>query len=318
MLYSLDSITYNLKQRVVVQVTIMSDINRLEIKQLRIFSALLIEKNLSRVASKLGLTQQAISEQLRKLRDIFADRLLVREGNAMVPTPLALELGIKVSTILSQIDALSELNTFCAKTYEGVITISATDYAIEAVLPRFLRIIREEAPNLKVIVTDFESDQLSAKLSSGEIDLAITFPPFVSHNIPWQPLFDEQHICVASVHSALVQKQLLSLEEVAALPQLVISPSKANLKGSHDAWFAQHGLKRNIVMSLPSFKGAPDVLYTTDMVAFYPSRLLPNNKVKPINVNFKAPKFEVVVAWHPRTQHSQIHQWVLKKLKQIS
>ncbi|SJL82619.1 LysR family transcriptional regulator [Vibrio palustris] len=295
----------------------MNGMQKLDIKQLRILNALLAEKNLSRVADNMGLTQQAISEQLRKLRDVFADRLLVRQGNSMVPTPLALELGTKIHTILSDIESLSQVNEFSPATYKGVITISATDYAIEAVLPSFLRVVREQAPHLKLIVTDFESDQLSAKLTSGELDLALTFPPFVSNDIPWAHLFDEQHICVASACSELCNQAPLSLEQLASLPQLVISPSKANLKGSHDRWFAEQGLERNIVMSLPSFKGAPDVLYTTDMVAFYPSRLLPNSKVASIAMDVQPPKFEVIVAWHPRTQHSQIHQWLLGKLQEI-
>ena len=54
----------------------MNGISRLDIKQLRILSALLKLKNVSDVARKMGLTQQAISEQLRKLRDLFDDRLL--------------------------------------------------------------------------------------------------------------------------------------------------------------------------------------------------------------------------------------------------
>ncbi|MFC3022945.1 LysR substrate-binding domain-containing protein [Vibrio zhugei] len=295
----------------------MNGMKKLDIKQLRILNALLAEKNLSRVADNMGLTQQAISEQLRKLREVFADRLFVRQGNQMVPTPLALELGTKIQTILSDIESLSQVNEFSPATYTGVITISATDYAIEAILPRFLRIVREQAPHLKIIVTDFESDQLGAKLTSGELDLALTFPPFVPADIPWLHLFDEQHICVASACSPLCHQAPLSLAQVAALPQLVISPSKANLKGSHDSWFAEQGLQRNIVMSLPSFKGAPDVLYATDMIAFYPARLLPNRKVDVIALDVQPPKFEVIVAWHPRTQHSQIHQWLINQLQNI-
>lgn len=68
-------------------VQIMNGINRLDIKQLRVLHALLDLKNLSQVARKMGLTQQAISEQLRKLRDLFDDRLFIRQGNSMVATP---------------------------------------------------------------------------------------------------------------------------------------------------------------------------------------------------------------------------------------
>ncbi|WPC73419.1 LysR family transcriptional regulator [Vibrio porteresiae] len=294
----------------------MSGIQRLDIKQLRVLEALLIERNLSRVAAQMGLTQQAISEQLRKLRALFNDELFVRQGNTMVPTPLAIELGRRVSSILSDMESLLTLHEFTPSLYEGVITISATDYAIDALLPQFLKAVRKEAPLLKIIITDFESDNVGPLLTSGELDFALTFPPFVPDYIKRFVLFDEQHICVASVESPM-QDQSLSIADIAALPQLVISPSKANLKGSHDEWFAKQGLKRNIVMSIPSFKAAPDILYTTDMIAFYPSRLLPNPKVKPLNIDINTPKFEVIAAWHTRTEQSQIHQWVLAKLREV-
>lgn len=294
----------------------MNGIGRLDLKQLRVLEALLQERNLSRVAAKMGLTQQAISEQLRKLRDIFDDRLFVRHSNGMIPTPLAEELGVKVSRILNDVEGLLTPAVFNPATYKGVFRISATDYAIQAILPELLGVVRRSAPDLKVIVRDFESDNLNQLLVSGELDLALTFPSFIPDSLPSALLFEEQHVCVAGSASKLIGKPL-SLAEVAALPQLVISPSRANLRGSHDEWFALQGLRRNIVMSVPSFSAAPDLIAATDMIAFYPSRLLPNEKVVPLNLNTKPPKFEVIAAWHSRSNHTPIHMWIVGQLRNL-
>ena len=78
----------------------MNGISRLDIKQLRVLSSLLELQNLSQVAKKMGLTQQAISEQLRKLRDLFDDRLFIRQGNNMVATPKAQGLKAPINNIL--------------------------------------------------------------------------------------------------------------------------------------------------------------------------------------------------------------------------
>ncbi|WP_315982519.1 LysR substrate-binding domain-containing protein [Aliamphritea spongicola] len=145
----------------------------------------------------MGLTQQAISEQLRKLRDTFNDRLFVRQGNQMVPTPIAEQLGGKVNGILQDIESLLTPETFNPATYTGVFSISATDYAIQAILPQLLEVIRRSAPELKVIVRDFESDNLNSLMASGEIDLALTFPSFIPDNLPYKLLFEEQHVCIA-------------------------------------------------------------------------------------------------------------------------
>lgn len=84
-------------------VSVMNGMNRLDIKQLRVLQALLDLKNLSQVARKMGLTQQAISEQLRKLRDLFDDRLFIRQGNSMVATPKALAMRQPIDEILKQL-----------------------------------------------------------------------------------------------------------------------------------------------------------------------------------------------------------------------
>ena len=292
----------------------MSGLNHVDLKQLRVLESLLQERNLSRVANKMGLTQQAISEHLRKLRSLFDDQLLVRQGNTMVPTPLAIELGEKIGSILLDIEGLLKPSHFEPARYQGIFTISATDYSIQSILPELVRVVREEAPKLKIIIRDFESDNVCQLCTAGELDLVLTFPEFIPPSLQSVTLFEEQHICVASTCSLLKDRKL-SLKEVAQQPQLVVSPSIANLKGSHDEWFAAQGLKRNIVMSIPSFAATPDILHATDMIAFFPSRLLPNPKVVPLDIETCPPKFEVIAAWHPRTNNSPIHQWIITKLQ---
>jgi DNA-binding transcriptional LysR family regulator len=294
----------------------MNGISRLDIKQLRVLNALLDLKNLSQVARKMGLTQQAISEQLRKLRDLFNDRLFIRQGNSMVPTPKALSMQQPINHILKQLETLLEPDVFIPKTYKGVFTISATDYATHALLPQLFNITRREAPGLKLIVRDFASDNVNQLITAGELDLLITFPEFIPDNLAYVTLLEEQHLCITGCGNALI-KEPLTLSQIAAHPQLVVSPSRANLRGSHDQWFAARDLKRNIVMSVPSFSAVPDILHTTDMIAFYPSRLLPNGKVKKLKIEALPPTFKVIAAWHPRTSDSAIHRWIIKKLQNI-
>ena len=149
----------------------MNGMNRLDIKQLRVLHALLESKNLSQVARQMGLTQQAISEHLRKLRDLFDDRLLVRQGNSMVATPKALSMQYSIDEILKQLERLLEPDVFTPQTYKGVFTISATDYATQALLPQLFHITRREAPGLKIIVRDFASDNVNELMAAGELDL---------------------------------------------------------------------------------------------------------------------------------------------------
>ena len=101
------------------------------------------------------------------------------------------------------------------------------------------------------------------------------------------------------------------LSEIAAMPQVIVSPSRPNLKGSHDDWFAEKGYQRNIVMSVPSFLSASNIIQSTNTICFLPSRLLPDPKIVPLEISENTHSFDVIVAWHPRSNNNPLHQWIL-------
>lgn len=294
----------------------MSGINRLDIKQLRILQLLLQERNLSKVANMLGLTQQAISEQLKKLRHTFSDEMFIRTSNGVIPTQVAENMEDKINNILFDIDNLISGEKFNPAELSGTLQISSSDYALITVLPLFLKQVNEQAPNLKVIIRDFESDNLNQLMVTGELDLVFTFPEFIPENYPNKLLFKDHHICVTAKNSIYDDKKY-SLKEISQLPQIIISPSRPNLKGSHDAWFAKKGLKRNILMSIPSFSAAPTIIESTNSIAFLPARLLPIPKLIAIELEENPPSFNIIVAWHPRSKNNPLHCWLLTILDEI-
>ena len=124
----------------------MSDISRVDLKQLRVFKILLKERSVTRAASQMGMTQQAVSAQLSKLRDAFQDRLFIRSGQGVIPTPLAEQLEPRVNAVFESIDRLMAPDDFNPTTVEATYVISATDYAVAVVLPRLMMKLRKLAP----------------------------------------------------------------------------------------------------------------------------------------------------------------------------
>lgn len=292
----------------------MKNISRLEIKQLRIFQALLRERNVSRVADQVGLTQQAISDQLRKLRDIFDDRLFLRKSNGLVATPLAEQLGVKVDSILTNIDGLIDPATFDPAQIDATYAIAATDYAQQVVLPFLLAKIRQLAPNLKIIIRDFDIDNLHELMVTNRVNLALAFPDYIPSSYPRFTLFNEYHICVASKNSPLA-KQKLTLADIASHPQVIASPSRPNFRGSIDACFEEAGLTRNVVISAPCFSVVPRYIETTDAIAFLPSRALINDNLIRLDISETALSFDVIAAWHARSSQDPLHNWIIDLLK---
>lgn len=292
----------------------MSKLDRLDIKQLRIFQALIKEKNASKAANQLGLTQQAVSEQLKKLRDVFGDRLFLRKTNGFIPTPFAEQIAIEIDKVLNDFQALLSPKVFDPKTVKGTFVIAATDYAQQVVLPDLISKLRKESPNLKLIVRDFEIDQLHELMENGKVNLAIAFPDYIPESYPIIKLFEEHHVCVASPNASISQTNP-SLTEIANYPSIIASPSRPNFKGSIDDWFKQFGLERNIVVSAPCFSIVPMYLETTDSIAFLPSRAIEGLDLIEIKLAQSPEPFDVIAAWHPRYNEDALQKWVISKLK---
>lgn len=123
----------------------------------------------SKAANHLGLTQQAVSEHLKKLRDVFNDRLFLRKTNGFVPTPFAQDLAVEVDKLLKDFQALLSPKVFNPKTVSDTFVISATDYAQQVVLPNLISKLRKQSPNLKLIVRDFEIDTLHELMENGKV-----------------------------------------------------------------------------------------------------------------------------------------------------
>lgn len=271
------------------------------------------EQSASKAANQLGLTQQAVSEHLKKLRDVFDDRLFLRKTNGFIPTPFAEELSLGVDRLLSDFSRLLSPASFDPTRIDGTFVISATDYAQQVVLPDLISKLRKLSPNLKLIIRDFEIDELNDLMESGKVNLAIAFPDYIPSSYPVIKLFEEHHVCVASP-TASILRTAPSLADVANYPTIIASPSRPNFKGSIDDWFSEFGLKRNIVISAPCFSTVPMYLETTDSIAFLPSRAITGLDLVEVTLEQSPKTFDVIAAWHPRYNEDALQKWVISLL----
>jgi len=127
-------------------------------------------------------------------------------------------------------------------------------------------------------------------------------------------LFTENLVCVTSRGSPLAGRSV-SLEELSQYPQIITSSSRPNFRGSIDSWFEQFGLERNVVISAPCFSIVPLFLETTDTIAFLPSRALVNSNLAIIHLDENPLSFDVIYAWHPRSNNDALHNWVADLLR---
>jgi DNA-binding transcriptional LysR family regulator len=289
-------------------------IEKLELNHLRMLSALYKLGTVSAAAESLDVSQQAVSLQLKRIREVLGDALFIRTGNGMVPTAYGRLIEPHVHQVLTLVHALPMPTSIPLADIERTLSISATDHAQRIVVGDLMRELRRAAPRVKVKVLNIESAGLVRRMQEGEIGIAFTSNGYVPEGLLSTPLFTERYVCVAA--RPLTDGQgTLALEALAAHDFLVVSPAVPSFDGSAGGWFEQQGLRRRVVASVPSFFMALEYLRGSDMVAFMPSRLLPCEGLFEVPLEKHPPGFQVVAAYHPSAMSDPLLTWVLDHVR---
>lgn len=276
------------------------------------FEALLVERNVTRAARKIGLSQSATSHALARLRDQLGDALFTPTPQGMVPTKRALELEGPIREAIALVRrSLSPAPPFDPLTARRTFTIAGTDFMTLAIVPRLLRDLAARAPLFDLAVRSSDEAGLSALLA-GHRDLDIGVDLGGVPGVRTVRLFDDVFVCVRRKPKG---KRLrpLTLDRFASTGHLLVSPT-----GSGDApvdiALRKLGRARRIVLRLPHFLAAPIVLAESDYVMTVPSRLAEVfAAMLPLVIEpppLPVPGFSVEMAWHARSDDDPAHRFL--------
>ena len=287
----------------------MTDIRTLDLNLLRALDALLDERSVTRAASRLALTQPAVSGALARLRDAFGDPMFVRTRHGVLPTPRALALAGPLKRLLADAEALVRPAEFDPGAADLLFSIAATDYAERTLVTPFLAELRGRAPRVRLAVRHVEEARLMAQMERGEIDLALTIPEAAPPQLHARRLYEERYVCALRADHPDAEGGL-TLERFCALDHVLVSPAGGGFRGPTDAALEALGRRRRVAVSVPSFLALPDLLRASDLVAVAPERLLRGVPgVALLKLPLDVPGFTMVAAWHERTHQDPAHRW---------
>jgi DNA-binding transcriptional LysR family regulator len=299
-----------------VMVTIVErDIAQLDVRLLLAFDALMTELSVTRAAARMGVTQQGLSGQLARLRDAFGDPLFVRDGAGMSPTPRAESLYLHVQNALASLQALARRPEFDASALSGIITLAATDYAMQLLLPMLLRTLRAAAPGLKLAVRPVNAATLSADMRERVIDLALAVPQFVPPGLQSAELFSESYVGAVR-HDHPLAASTVTVEAFCAYPHLLVSPNRGDFHGPTDDALAKLGHRRDVALVVPSFSVVAAMLEASDLIAVLPRRLVQQSRRRlhmfepPVQVK----GFSIHAFWPDRLDADAMHHWFRGKV----
>ena len=296
-------------------------INRLSTNHLQCLNALLLEKSVSKAATRVHLSQSAMSCVLANLREHFNDELLVQVGRSMIPTPFAQSLVLPVKDVLHQLQAISEMKAeFDPLTSERNISIAITDYDVRVHMVKVLQVVWKEAPHMTFRLQPMTS-AFQSELDQGDIDIVIVPDYIASDSHPNEFLFKDTYSCVvwkdnSEVGNRISKKKYLELGHVST------KWGKNDYSTFDEEHLTQMGIIRRFEIIAPTLITVPLFVVNTNRVATMTTRLarLMSEQwpLKILECPIDIPPIVEIIQWHKSLNNDPAIRWFRQKVKEVA
>jgi DNA-binding transcriptional LysR family regulator len=298
------------------------NISKIDLNLLIYLDVLLREKNVTRAAGQLNITQPAMSNGLKRLRTLFNDPILVRTSDGMVPTERARALAPAIRKILLELEeALQGEEEFNELNSQRVFRLMASDYAASTLLPKLLKRINQIAPNVTIDIMT-PSDVNFHDVEAGKIDMAINRFDELPQSFHQKTIWRDSFSCLLSANNPIVSKFNLStylsakhvwVSKTGFGVGVGMDPKDVQKLGWVDEALARLGKQRNIKVFTRNYHVAMQLALEDELVATLPTRaaLIHKNNADytVLKPPFDIPDIELKMIWSPLLHHDASHIW---------
>ncbi len=312
----------------------MNELNfrTLDLNLLRVFDEVMAERNLTRAAHNLAMTQPAVSNALKRLRESLGDELVRRAGYGVEPTPTALALWPTVRDALGQLRESLAPGGFDPAQAHNAFVIAMADATAAKVVPGLVDILENEAPGVNLRVLPLTTRDPRELLESGSADLAIGHFPGViaeltavhlqehSPRFLFQRLYDGEYVVVMRRGHPLAGHPI-DLDAYCAARHLLVSISGRPF-GFVDEALAARSRQRRVVLTVNQFFTAGRVVATTDLLTVLPRHFVGatgmEHELALCDLHLPVPAEHVDALWHRQAAHSSAHRWLREAVARAS
>jgi DNA-binding transcriptional LysR family regulator len=296
----------------------------LDLNLLRVFDEVMAERSLTRAARNLSLTQPAVSNALRRLRETLGDELVQRSGQGMAPTPRALAIWPSVREALRQLQESLVPNEFVPRTANTTFVLAMADATAAEVMPGLVETLDQEAPGVSIRVVPLTTRDPRRLLDEESCDLAVGYFPSLladltaseqsGEPLPFshQRLYDGEYVCVMRKDHPLATGPF-TLNKFCAARHMLVSFS-GRPYGFIDESLATLGRKRHVVLTVNQFFTAGRVVANSKLLTVLPRHFVRVTGIaeqlvlRPLP--FDVAPVHVDAVWHRRSQQRSAHAWL--------
>lgn len=294
-----------------------SELRQLDLTLLLIFLGLVRHRKALDVADELGLTQSAISQALKRLRQVFSDELFLRRPYGLEPTATALALEQPVAQAVEVLrGALGVARSFDPKRASGIIRIAALDSEQAVIIPPLMAQLRTVAPGLHLSVLPLGRSQAVEALIEGRADILLGVLWEVPDTVSSELLYEEGFL-VAGARESLPKAPRLTLDAYCAADHILISPG-GDMRGVADTALEAMGRSRRVVLGLPAFLPALAAAARCNALVTLPSRVArrfaPGFRLVIAEPPLAIRRFPISVFWHKRNDRDPRTMWLRQRI----
>ena len=309
-----------------------SPFRTLDLNLLRVFDEVMAERSLTRAAHNLSLTQPAVSNALRRLRDALGDELVRRSGQGMEPTPRALALWPQVRQALRQLQSAIVPSQFVPDEASSTFVLAMADATAAQLMGELASRLQESAPGVSVRVVPLTTRDPRRMLAEGSADMALGYFPAVLTdltaraqtgepvNFAHHRLYAGEYVCVMRQGHPLAEVPL-TLDTYCAARHLLVSFS-GRPYGYVDEALSSIGRQRRIVLTVNQFFTAGRVVVHSDLLTVLPWHFVPTTgmagQLVVRQLPLEVPPVHVEALWHERQHNNPAHQWLRQQLQEIA
>jgi DNA-binding transcriptional LysR family regulator len=304
----------------------------LDLNLLRVFDEVMAERNLTRAAQNLAMTQPAVSNALRRLRETLGDDLVRRAGYGVEPTPVGLALWPTVRDALAQLRQSLAPGRFEPAQADNAFVLSMADATAAKIVPGLIDILEHEAPGVTLRILPLTTRDPRDLLEAGGVDLAIGHFPGVlaelgavhlqEHNPRFlhQRLYDGEYVVVMRRGHPLAA-QPLTLDAYCDARHLLVSFSGRPF-GFVDEALAALSRQRRVVLTVNQFFTAGQVVATTDLLTVLPRDFVGAtgmvHRLALLELPLSVPVVHIDALWRRQAEQQTAHQWLRNAIERAS
>lgn len=290
-----------------------------DLNLLLVFDALMIERSVTRAASRVCLSQPAASAALNRLRRLMNDELFIRRTNGMHPTQRALELEGPLRKALVQIKEALEPQVFAPNKSSRSYRIALNDLGAAMIMPLLTSRLAHIAPSISITVEHADGENAIALIEAGKVDMAMGLFEEPGVGYEFEKLYDIPFSCAMRFNHPLIGKAI-SLDDFCATSQLAIAHD-GGASRIIDKHLVQQGRRRRIAFTVPHFLSGAFVLTNSDLIATLPNKLIRRfgaaAGIRAVELPFSQVQTTCGLIWNSQTSSSPPLKWMRSMMRDI-